>query len=282
VGHLHDGRRVVGHRQYQGPPVRSDEPAGQPATVAVDFVHRNIVPRVSHEGGAFDKNNSFYFIDELNGGSIYKYVSAAPAASNGDSYFAKGQTFVLKANGGSNSNAVGASDLGSHHDGHRFSAAEHRKCHGDHRHGTSSLDGRAAADMVGGTNYQRPEDLELQVLANGDEVLYIATTTTDEVYSLNLATNEMKLFANQRHIQLGHRCGGWQRLQQPGQPGDRCERQHLHHRRPAGRQRRHLVCAGCRPRRRGRVGQPLGLLVNSGRRADGSVLRQVQRRTSRT
>lgn len=50
--------------------------------------------------------------------------------------------------------------------------------------------------MVGGTNYQRPEDLELQVLANGDEVLYIATTTTDEVYSLNLATNEMKLFAS--------------------------------------------------------------------------------------
>ncbi|MBP6097425.1 MAG: DUF839 domain-containing protein [Methyloversatilis sp.] len=170
-------------------------PLANPATVAVDFVHRNIVPRVSHEGGAFDKNNSFYFIDELNGGSIYKYVSAAPAASNGDSYFAAGQTFVLKANGGSNSNAVGASvwEAITTATGSALpSTASAMVTIGT----TSSLDGRAAADMVGGTNYQRPEDLELQVLANGDEVLYIATTTTDEVYSLNLATNEMKLFAS--------------------------------------------------------------------------------------
>ncbi len=160
------------------------------------FIHRNVVPRVSHEGGAFDKNNSFYFIDEFNGGSIYKYVSAAPSASSGDSYFDKGQTFVLKANGGSNSNAVGASTWEAITTATGTPLVGTVNAMVNVGGGTFSMDGRAAADMVGGTNYQRPEDLELQVLANGDEVLYIATTTTNEVYSLNLATNEMKVFAN--------------------------------------------------------------------------------------
>jgi uncharacterized protein len=43
-----------------------------------DFVWRSKVPRVSHEGLIFDKDNNLYFVDELNGGSIYKYVSANP------------------------------------------------------------------------------------------------------------------------------------------------------------------------------------------------------------
>lgn len=165
-------------------------------TASADFVHRNVVPRVSHEGGAFDKNNSFYFIDEFNGGSIYKYVSAVPTASNGNSFFDKGQTFVLKTNGGSNSNAVGASSWEAITTGTGTPLAGTVNAMVNVGGGTFSMDGRAAADMVGGTNYQRPEDLELQVLANGDEVLYIATTTTNEVYSLNLATSEMKVFAN--------------------------------------------------------------------------------------
>ena len=38
------------------------------------FIHRSIVPRVSHEGLAFDSSNSLYFIDEFNGGSLYKYA----------------------------------------------------------------------------------------------------------------------------------------------------------------------------------------------------------------
>lgn len=165
-------------------------------TASADFVHRNVVPRVSHEGGAFDKNNSFYFIDEFNGGSIYKYVSAAPTASNGNSYFDKGQTFVLKTNGGSNSNAVGAATWEAITTGTGTPLATTAGAMLNMGGGSFSMDGRAAADMVGGTNYQRPEDIELQTLGNGDEVLYIATTTTNEVYSLNLATNEMKLFVS--------------------------------------------------------------------------------------
>jgi secreted PhoX family phosphatase len=59
-----------------------------------------VLPRVSHEGLAFDNANALYFIDELNGGSLYKYVSANPNASTGDQYFNAGQTFVLKVGAG--------------------------------------------------------------------------------------------------------------------------------------------------------------------------------------
>src|SRR4029453_14874564 len=65
-----------------------------------EFVWRSIVPRVSHEGLAFDQNHTLYFIDELNGGSFYKYVSANPDATSGDDFFAAGQTFALRVGAG--------------------------------------------------------------------------------------------------------------------------------------------------------------------------------------
>ena len=73
-----------------------------------DFVARSIIPRVSHEGLAFDAGKSLYFVDELNGGSIYKYVSANPNATSGDDYFAAGQSFVLKVGAGGGSKATTA------------------------------------------------------------------------------------------------------------------------------------------------------------------------------
>ena len=57
--------------------VTETETAVRPAAVE----HRNVIPRVSHEGIQFDKALNMYFIDELNGGSLYKYT---PAASWGD------------------------------------------------------------------------------------------------------------------------------------------------------------------------------------------------------
>ena len=46
-----------------------------------DFVWRTILPRVSHEGLAFDEHNTLYFVDELNGGSIYKLIAGPLVAS---------------------------------------------------------------------------------------------------------------------------------------------------------------------------------------------------------
>lgn len=156
-----------------------------------NFVHRNLLPRVSHEGLTFDKDNNLYFIDEFNGGSIYKFVSANPNATNGDDYFAAGQTFVMLVDGGSNSNATGAITWEPITDsiGAAISGVSVLNADG-------SIDGRLTADVVHGTNYQRPEDLEIKTLANGDQILYVATTTTDEVYSFNLATDNANLFVS--------------------------------------------------------------------------------------
>lgn len=171
-------------------------------TVDSNFIHRSLLPRVSHEGLAFDKNNAMYFIDEFNGGSIYKFVSANPNATNGDDYFAAGQTFVMLVDGGSNSNATGAitwepiSDI----NGTAIPGVSVLNADG-------SIDGRLTADVVHGTNYQRPEDLEIKTLANGDQILYVATTTTDEVYSFNLASNTANLFVNSATLDLATGLG---------------------------------------------------------------------------
>ena len=63
-----------------------------------------------------------------------------------------------------------------------------------------SIDGRLTADAVNGTNYQRPEDMEIKTLANGDQMIFVTTTTTNEIYSLNLASNQVKLFASRDTI----------------------------------------------------------------------------------
>jgi hypothetical protein len=57
---------------------------GNPVSATVgagNLMHINAVARVSHEGLAFDRNNSPYYIGELNGGSIYRYSSATPIHS---------------------------------------------------------------------------------------------------------------------------------------------------------------------------------------------------------
>ena len=180
-----------------------------------EFVWRNIVPRVSHEGLAFDRNNTLYFIDELNGGSIYKYVSANPDATSGDDFFAAGQTFALRVGAGGQfegnngpaitgpatwvaiTNAVGGAIPGV-----STVLAD------------GTIDGRASADDndVMATGYNRPEDIVLQTRADGTQLLYFPTTDSDvnatggdgtsRVYTLNLSTTEVKLFASPQSIDL--------------------------------------------------------------------------------
>jgi secreted PhoX family phosphatase len=165
---------------------------------SVNFVRRDIIPRVAHEGLAFDKDNNLYFIDEQNGGSIYKYTSTTP--TNGATYFTAGQTFVLKIGAGGNFEATGVgtwvpiTDVnGAPLPGIPTVTAQ----------GVTVIDGRAAADVVGGTNFNRPEDLEIQTLANGDQLIYFGTTDSHKVFSLNVsngASPNLKLFANQNTI----------------------------------------------------------------------------------
>jgi len=179
------------------------------------FEWRRIIPRVSHEGLAFDKDKALYFIDELNGGSIYKFVSANPNAANGDEYFAAGQTFALRvAAGGQFEGNNGPAITGP---GTWVAITTEV---GTALAGVSvvlpdlTIDGRASADDndVRATGYNRPEDIELQTLADGTQLLYFNTTDSDvngssadgasRTYTVNLTTNEVKLFASPQSIDL--------------------------------------------------------------------------------
>ena len=162
--------------------------------------HRNAVARVSHEGLAFDKNNNLYYIDELNGGSIYKYSSATPTA--GGTYFAGGTNSVLRIGDGNTANATGAFSWVPFTDSTGAGLAGAVTI--TDPNGVRSVDGRATTNLAAykGNDYQRPEDLEIQTLADGTQVLYVATTTTNEVYSLNLSNNQMQVFVNRNTIDL--------------------------------------------------------------------------------
>jgi len=189
-----------------------------PTTAAANggnFVTRTAIPRVSHEGLAFDNNKSMYFVDELNGGSIYKYVSANPNAADGNDYFAAGQTFALK---------VGAGGQFEGNNGPAIAGASSweaiTNASGGAIAGVSTvlpdgtIDGRATADhaSVLGTGYNRPEDMEIQTLGNGDQLVYFATTDSDtngntadgtsRVYNLNVSTGEVRLFADSTFLDL--------------------------------------------------------------------------------
>jgi secreted PhoX family phosphatase len=165
---------------------------------AAQLVHRNVIPRTSHEGIQFDKALNMYFIDELNGGSLYKYMSSA---SWGDimlgrkGYFDAGQTFVLRVGDGTTPNAVGA-----------FTWVPITDSDGDalpgaltitDPNGVTSVDARNTTDLppFKGTDYQRPEDMQMQTL-EGVERLYVTTTTTNQVYVLNLDAQTIALFAD--------------------------------------------------------------------------------------
>jgi secreted PhoX family phosphatase len=174
-----------------------------PTTAGINggnFEHRKIGPadiRVSHEGLAFDAANNFYFIDERNDSHIFRFASANPNATNGADFFGAGVTSVLRVGDGSVEEATGAyswvalTDLaGNALDGTVVKTDPN---------GMSVLDGRATPNqsLFLGTNFDRPEDLEIQTLEDGKQKLYVATTTNNKVFALDLANNEIKLFASQ-------------------------------------------------------------------------------------
>ncbi len=168
------------------------------------MVHRNVIPRVSHEGIQFDKAGNMYFIDELNGGSLYKYTSAAGKGeikSGRSEYFAAGQTFVLRIGDGNTPNATGEATWVPITDA--SGAALPGAITITDGNGVTSVDGRNTTDLPAfkGTDYQRPEDLQIQTV-KGAESLYMATTTTNEVYRMDLTSNTMAIFANRSTTDL--------------------------------------------------------------------------------
>jgi secreted PhoX family phosphatase len=166
------------------------------APADIEIKHRDILPRVSHEGLAFDRKNHLYFIDERNDSHIFKFASVSPHASSGDEFFARGQTFVLRVGDGTVKEATGAAawvpltDInGSPLPGAVVVADPN---------GLAALDGRATPNLPAflGTDFDRPEDLEIRTLKNGEQMLFVATTTNHKVFSIDLRNHVVKLFAS--------------------------------------------------------------------------------------
>ena len=173
-----------------------------------DYRILDSIARVAHEGINFSRrfpNRVIYYIDEWNSGSIYALVLKTP----GD-YTGGGQTFVLSVdafmetggdpaahwNEGVNENAqrfgmatwVPLTDA----DGKLLSGVNDPFMDGptvDPRERADVRGGRAAADDVGGTPYGRPEDMEVGMLANLNEVLYVAVTSEHAVISIEMLGN---------------------------------------------------------------------------------------------
>jgi secreted PhoX family phosphatase len=171
-------------------------PLAEPADIVIE--HRSILPRVSHEGLAFDKDNNLYFIDERNNSHIFKYTSRNPNAADGDEFFAAGQSFVLRVGDGTVEEATGDAIWVAltDEDGNPLPGAVivHN----------NEVDGRATPNLPDflGTDFDRPEDLEIKTLRNGKQQLYVATTTNDKVFSIDLSRMEVKLFASQDTIDI--------------------------------------------------------------------------------
>jgi len=177
------------------------------------------IAKVAHEGinfGVKDPQGVIYYIDEWNSGSIYMLKLKTP----GD-YAAGGQTFVLSVDAFA---ATGGDAAKNYNEGPNATAtrfgmatwvpitdANGNKLPGrtwdpfmdgpttDPRTDPTARGGRGAADEAGGTPYGRPEDMSIGLLPNGNEMLYITTTSDHTVISIEQLPNNkanVRLFAS--------------------------------------------------------------------------------------
>jgi secreted PhoX family phosphatase len=196
------GRLFELRNPLTAPPIT--EPLGPTSNAGADFVHQNVIPRTSHEGIQFDKDGNMYFVDELNGGNLYKYTPKAKLSSvkaGLADYFAAGQSFVLRVGDGNTANATGAFTWVPFTDAN--GAALQGAVVVTDANGVTSVDARNTTNLPAfkGTDYQRPEDMQLQAL-KGREYLYVTTTTTHETYRLDLQRQTISVFADRNTIDL--------------------------------------------------------------------------------
>jgi len=175
-------------------------PLAAPADIVIK--HRDILPRVSHEGLAFDNKNNLYFIDERDNSHLFRFTSANPQADNGDDFFAAGQTFVLRVGDGTVKEATGAATWIPLTD--MNGVALPGAVIVTDPNGLTAIDGRATPKLPAflGTGFDRPEDMEIKTLKNGKQMLFVATTTNHKVFSIDLRSDMVKLFASRNTMDM--------------------------------------------------------------------------------
>lgn len=132
---------------------------------------------VRHEGIGVGPDGAVYVIDELNGGSIYRFVPD----SRGD--LSEGQLYALK-----------LTDLSDAEQ--KWNQATYTDKVGRFEWvpldmSLAQQDANAAADAVSATEFGRPEDVE--VIGN---VLYVANTSEDRVVSIGLEKRMLDTFVH--------------------------------------------------------------------------------------
>jgi hypothetical protein len=175
------------------------------------IVWHSKIPAVSQEGMRFDAAGNLYFIDEDNSGCIYKFVPTTP----GD--LSDGQTFVLSIDAyAAHPNAVPNENFNSASNQltPRAGAATWVALTGPNGAQTTVTNpfvyvtansGRIASDEVVGTPFGRPEDMDVNTLANGNQCIYVALTSENRVISIELLTATtcmVRDFANYDSINL--------------------------------------------------------------------------------
>ena len=136
---------------------------------AMDVKDRPQVGRVRHEGIDVGPDGSVYVVDELDGGSIFRFVPDR----RGD--LSSGQLYALKLAGiRTQTQAVQhLQRVTNPHTGPFEWVALDM--------GRSQVNANAAADAVIATEYGRPEDIEMI-----GQTLYVANTTEDRVIAIEL------------------------------------------------------------------------------------------------
>lgn len=130
-----------------------------------------------HEGIGVDEQGTVYVIDELNGGSIYRFVPT----TRGD--LSDGQLYALR-----------LTDLAEDEQEYAEETAVLADRVGPYEWvpldmATAVVDAEQAADDVNATGFGRPEDVEL--IGN---TLYVANTTEDRVVAIDLKTEVLTTF----------------------------------------------------------------------------------------
>ena len=179
-------------------------PLGPTSNDGADFVHQNVIPRASQEGMQFDDDGNLYFIDELNGGNIYRYTPKArfsKVLEGKADYFAAGRTAVLRVGDGNTFGAVGPYTWVPMTDaeGHALPGAVTIT----DSNGLTSVDARNTTNLPAfkGTDYNRPEDMQIQTI-HGRQYLYVPTTDTHQVFRLDLQQNAISLFVDRTTTDL--------------------------------------------------------------------------------
>lgn len=145
----------------------------QDPSTALAVYDRPAVGLIRHEGIEVGPDGSVYVIDELNGGSIFRFVP--------DRYgdLSSGQAHALKIT--DIGDAAQVWNSGDDHTGpFEWVALDQAQ---------AMVDAKVAADAVNATEYGRPEDVELI-----DRTLYVNNTTEDRTIAIDLAAGVVSTF----------------------------------------------------------------------------------------